>query len=411
MFFEDLSKKDVYLNLVSFFIGLTMLSMMLTTPTEVRVVLFTISILGLIFLKGSIDLLKQMFTKYYIYLIFVLICFTSYFLNFDNTFPFKNYPEVENFFIFFTFFICLNQIQHHYPLILRHCIYTTVFFLSFSLPLHLFYLESSMLTATSFFYNFDTESYSNKSTLAIYLALLFPFLIFELSKKINLINAYSIFIIAISIFYIFSRSALILTFVGLMLCIISFERRLSLTAIFVSFAIFFSIWFFEITPKKYNDMKMQTNIEYFNSYSYDPNESLNKSFSTDSARFKYLKNSYEGFIEKPIFGHGVASFRRDNPVFADDGSLLRHPVTHNDFAQIIYELGLIGLIIFLGMLYFNLKSLSTNMQKTENKIMAIQLLVLILAINSINLIDHILFWFIMAITYKSFADRKFLQPN
>ena len=122
-----------------------------------------------------------------------------------------------------------------------------------------------------------------------------------------------------------------------------------------------------------------------------------------------LKN--EGFIEKPIFGHGVASFRRDNPVFADDGSLLRHPVTHNDFAQIIYELGLIGLIIFLGMLYFNLKSLSTNMQKTENKIMAIQLLVLILAINSINLIDHILFWFIMAITYKSFADRKFLQPN
>tara|TARA_B100002019_G_C21229938_1_gene579524 strand:- start:332 stop:1138 length:807 start_codon:yes stop_codon:yes gene_type:complete len=268
-----------------------------------------------------------------------------------------------------------------------------------------------MLTATSFFYNFDTESYSNKSTLAIYLALLFPFLIFELSKKFNLINAYSIFIIAISIFYIFSRSALILTFVGLMLCIISFERRLSVTAIFVSFAIFFSIWFFEITPKKYNEMKMQTNIEYFNSYSYDPNESLNKSFSTDSARFKYLKNSYEGFIEKPIFGHGVASFRRDNPVFADDGSLLRHPVTHNDFAQIIYELGLIGLIIFLGMLYFNLKSLSINMQKTENKIMAIQLLVLILAINSINLIDHILFWFIMAITYKSFADRKFLQPN
>ena len=67
MFFENFSKKDVYLNLISFVIGLTMLSMMLTTPTEVRVVLFTMSILGLIFLKGSIDLLKQMFTKYYIY--------------------------------------------------------------------------------------------------------------------------------------------------------------------------------------------------------------------------------------------------------------------------------------------------------------------------------------------------------
>ena len=411
MLLEDLSKKDVYLNLVSFFIGLTMLAMILTTSTEVRIALFSMSILGLIFLKGSIHLFKQMLTKYYIYLIFVLVCFTSYFLNFDNSFPLKNYPEVENFFIFFTFFIFLNQIQHHYPLILRHCIYTAVFFLSFSLPLHLFFLESSMLTATSFFYDFDAESYSNKSTLAIYLALLFPFLIFELSKRINLINTYSIFIFAISIFYIFSRSALILTFVGLILCIVSFERRLSLTAIFVSFAIFFSIWFFEITPKKYNEMKMQTNIEYFNSYSYDPNESLNKSFSTDSARFNYLKNSYEGFVEKLLFGHGVASFRRNNPVYSDDGKLLRHPVTHNDFAQIIYELGLIGLIIFLGMLYFNLKSLLPNMQKTENKIMAIQILVLILAINLINLIDHILFWFIMAITYKSFSDTKITQPN
>ena len=94
MFFEDLSKKDVYLNLVSFFIGLTMLSMMLTTPTEVRAVLFSMSILGLIFLKGSIDLLKQMLTKYYIYLIFVLICFISYFLNFDSKFSYLNYPKI-----------------------------------------------------------------------------------------------------------------------------------------------------------------------------------------------------------------------------------------------------------------------------------------------------------------------------
>ena len=158
-------------------------------------------------------------------------------------------------------------------------------------------------------------------------------------------------------------------------------------------------------------MKMQTNIEYFNSYSYDPNKSLNKSFSTDSARFKYLKNSYEGFIEKPIFGHGLASFRRNNPVFTDDGRLVRYPVTHNDFAQIVYELGLIGLITFFGMIFLNLRSLLIDIKKTESKIMLVQLLLLILAINSINLIDHILFWFIMAITYKSFRGDKIPKPN
>ena len=411
MFFENFSKKDVYLNLISFFIALTILSMILTTPTEVRIALFTPSISGLIFLKGSFDLLKQILTKYYIYLIFVLVCFVSYFFYLDDSFPYKNYPEIENFFIFFIFFIFLNQIQHHYLLILRHCIYTTMLFLSFSLPLHLFFLESSMLTATSFMYDFEAESYSNKSTLAIYLALLFPFLIFELSKKVNLINTYSVFIFSSSIFYIFSRSALILTLVGLILCMLSFERRLSISAIFVSSAIVFFIWFFEITPKKYSEMKMQTNIEYFNSYSYDSNKSLNKSFSTDSARFKYIKNSYEGFVEKPIFGHGLASFRRNNPVFIDDGKLIRYPVTHNDFAQIIYELGLIGLVVFFGMLFLNLRSLLTYIKKTETKIMLVQLLLLILAINAINLIDHILFWFIMAITYKSFREEKNLKAN
>ena len=113
MFFENFSKKDVYLNFISFFISLTILSMILTTPTEVRIVLFIISLSGLIFLKGSIDLLKQILIKYYIYLIFTLICFISYFLYLDETFPFKNYPEIENFFIFFIFFILLNQIQHH----------------------------------------------------------------------------------------------------------------------------------------------------------------------------------------------------------------------------------------------------------------------------------------------------------
>ena len=132
MFFENFSKKDVYLNFISFFISLTILSMILTTPTEVRIVLFTISLSGLIFLKGSIDLLKQILIKYYIYLIFTLICFISYFLYLDETFPFKNYPEIENFFIFFIFFTLLNQIQHHYLLILKYCIYLAVFFLSFS---------------------------------------------------------------------------------------------------------------------------------------------------------------------------------------------------------------------------------------------------------------------------------------
>ncbi len=410
MFFNNFSRKDFLLNLTSLTIALTILSMTLTTPSAIKSIFFGFSIVSLFMLKGSVDLLKQISSKYLSYLIFISICFLSYLFYQDDSFSLKNFPQIENLLIFFIFFVLLNQIQHHYWLISKYCIYTLVFFLTFSIPLHFFFLESSMLSATAFLNNFENESYSNKNTLGIYLALLFPILIFQLSKKVNFINSYSLFIFALAIFYTFSRSALILAFASLLLCLLSYEKKLAVTALLISSTIVFCLWIFEITPKKYNEMKIETNIEYFNNYSFDRENSY-KSFSSEGARYDYLTKSYEGFMQKPFFGNGFASFRRDNPIFDNQGNYIRSPVTHNDFAQIIYELGLIGLISFCFMFFFNFKSLLPTIKKSESKIKFFQLIILILAINSINLIDHIIFWFIIALTLNNSFKSKPLESD
>ena len=384
--------------------------MTLSTPSEIKSIFFGISIVSLFMLKGSVDLLKQISTKYLSYLIFISICLSSYIIFYDGSFSLKNYPQIENLLIFFIFFVLLNQIQHYYWLVSKYCIYTLVFFLTFSIPLHFFFLESSMLTATAFLGNFEDESYSNKNTFGIYLALLFPILIFQLSKKVNFINSYCLFIFALAIFYTFSRSALIISFASLFLCLLSFEKKLSLTALLISSIIIFCLWIFEITPQKYNAMKIETNIEYFNSDSFDK-ENPYKSFSSEGARYDYLRRSYEGFMQKPFFGNGFASFRRNNPIYDDQGSYIRSPVTHNDFAQIIYELGLFGLISFCFMFFSNFKSLLSTIRESESKIKFVQLIVLILAINSINLIDHIIFWFIIALTFNNSFKSKLLESN
>ena len=103
MFFNNFSRKDILLNLTSLIIALTILSMTLTTPSEIKSVFFGFSILSLFMLKGSVDLLRQISTKYLSYFIFISICLLSHLTFQDDSFSLKNYPQIENLLIFFIF--------------------------------------------------------------------------------------------------------------------------------------------------------------------------------------------------------------------------------------------------------------------------------------------------------------------
>ena len=63
-------------------------------------------------------------------------------------------------------------------------------------------------------------------------------------------------------------------------------------------------------------------------------------------------------LKKPIFGYGTGSF---SEVFKDYTNttydLNKHKTPHNNYLYILLELGLIGLITFLSIFYYQIKNL------------------------------------------------------
>jgi O-antigen ligase len=125
-----------------------------------------------------------------------------------------------------------------------------------------------------------------------------------------------------------------------------------------------------------------------------------KTFTLEGARAQYIKKSYQGFLEKPLLGHGLTTFRKNHNIFDDKGKLIRKPVTHNDYLQILYELGLVGLLLFLYLFIFNFRKIYkyTSLNSSESVVIFIQLVTLAISLNSGNYLDHALFWMIMGLT-------------
>ena len=161
-----------------------------------------------------------------------------------------------------------------------------------------------------------------------------------------------------------------------------------------------------IIANKYNDLKLSSNIIIANDQTLDIID-VNKSFTKESSRFDYISKSVDGFLEKPLFGNGFSSFRANHSYFDEQNRLIRKPVTHNDFAQVLYEMGLLGFSSFLYLFLFNINRYryygKGNLLST---IMLSQLILLGVSLNSINLIDHAIFWIVMALTLIKNTNQK-----
>ena len=70
----------------------------------------------------------------------------------------------------------------------------------------------------------------------------------------------------------------------------------------------------------------------------------------DSARLRleYYNISFRMWMEKPLLGHGIGSF----PLFQSGYDTRGYP--HNILLEILAELGIIGLILFIGMFFYSL---------------------------------------------------------
>ena len=400
------NSKQNYQNLLCLMFGIFILFSVISVPSIMRLFMYSALIFALFFYTSLKDI-KNNFFNYFPYTIFVLICAFSYLSQIHVNSQFSESPEIENIIALFILFVFLISWRITFFQIMNKLTLVIAAYLLISLPLHFFYFESSTLSASAFFLNFEHEILSTKNTLGLLLSISLPFCILKLSQKQSIYNFIIVMLFNLAIFYTFSRAALILSLIATLLLLVSFKRNLikaSLISISCSLMMLFA---FEISPEKYNTLKEESNLQVIEhayrgydssgiNYEFDPS----KTFTTESARFTYIKRSYEGFLKKPIFGNGLTTFRKTHEILDKDGKIIRKPVTHNDYAQILYEMGIFGLISFFSLFLFNILKIYNNasIKSDESFTVFVQLIVLAISLNSGNYMDHPIFWMFMGIT-------------
>ena len=83
-------------------------------------------------------------------------------------------------------------------------------------------------------------------------------------------------------------------------------------------------------------------------------------------------SAYKLFLEKPIFGHGVNSFRNKCIKFDHEYSCSTHP--HNMPIQILSEIGIVGLAFYLTIIFCFIRNLFNKKNLISLKILSLGLI-------------------------------------
>lgn len=145
-------------------------------------------------------------------------------------------------------------------------------------------------------------------------------------------------------------------------------------------------------------------------------------FSGDisSGRFDLYKEAWRQFGMSPIIGNGIQSFKILSNIISPSGGTLE---THNIYFQLLCETGILGLVGFISILYFNLTKVITLrryevIEKKYKVILTTSLYIQILFIlygmfgNPMNDVQMLFIYFVFsAIPFGLESDLKILGGN
>ena len=171
--------------------------------------------------------------------------------------------------------------------------------------------------------------------------------------------------------------------------IIILQSRLGLVSMILIYVMMFS--YFTASKKQlfvpalmillsisvFNYGNLNTEIKNYNILNLTSDESANQ-------RINFYSLALDLFSDKPITGHGLGSWKYESLKYKDPTtrSVLVPYYTHNDFLQILAELGIVGLIIYLLFISNVLMRLMIKLQdKDAKKILIIAMIVF--ALNSL----------------------------
>ena len=340
-FFQK-NKIDFISYAVSFFLIFSVFS----TPFELKLINLILIFILISLDRNILRCFYQNLSENIGIIIFMLLCISSFILYVDNYNIFNNekYDEINRLSVFkiSTFSILtilLFSYEKLYIKIINLVINIASIILTFSLIIHYFVYEMSFITATLFFNDIKNEDLGTKNTMAIFLCILLPYIIHNLTKNINTKNLYIFVIFTLAIFYSFSLSTIIIYAAILFLFFITLKKNyiISVLAIITIFFIISAV--FDYTPKKFSEFKYKTKIETYEMQNkiYDPEFELKrfneiykdkrvnfftKLLSGSSYRSRYILDALEGFSQKPFFGHGITNFQKNNIHFIISETIL-----------------------------------------------------------------------------------------
>lgn len=164
----------------------------------------------------------------------------------------------------------------------------------------------------------------------------------------------------------------------------SFSKSMIHLGVFlVFFAIFYSLL---------NDFFHQTGAHFFKRLTpvLDPS-AIDGSLHE---RFAYYQSAFRAFLENPLMGLGLGAW----PLFHGLGDISLHP--HNIFLEVAAETGIIGVLLFLSLLFVCLKKVKFSYFFSKFHLTSVLLITLFSFLNALktgDLHDNILFFFFLSL--------------
>lgn len=251
-------------------------------------------------------------------------------------------------------FSFLFMIKKNWFIFFEKLLYTICFFLIIIFIQNYIILDKAVVTSDIFFDYQDYDyNWASKNFIAAILNITLIFL------NINFIKKKSFFFIFIilsaGIILTYSRAGYILYLINVIYLILRLENK-NLKIIFVIiFFILSSVFWNETAKNSYIEKKINLSDDLYKPGLVKPDFFNKKWFNRDtkSLRGKYLFITKDNIKKNFLFGNGLGSFKEENIMFHDDGTIKRRPGPHSTWLLLLYETGIVGFLMYSFLLFKN----------------------------------------------------------
>ena len=299
--------------------------------------------------------------------------------------------DIRYFFGFVTFFALINLIKKDTDIDL-FVWFLLIFFIPLSLYLTWKYLYVFGVNYVGVVIN-EGPNYANKNSLGTALALIFPFFIAGLFRKklLMVLSLIGLVTLIIFLFNLSSRSVLIILGIEV-LSLMYFSKSVALRRATISISSVLALVILILGISLYDWIRKSGDF----APTYQDSVEVEEPFM-ETHRAWLIFEGLRGFRDSGGLGNGVATFR------IRPTNLGSRTETHNDYLQLMYEQGVIGLFLILFLFYFRIKETIKIVSKTGNRYVEASLASLfglVVALLFVNIINTMVFWSLIALNYS-----------